>query len=228
MSVYKKLFVVILVLPLIGCLGLPSQKTWYKSGATEEQFRRDMTSCRQYGMQSAQANGLAGNLFVEAWIQQQANECLSGLGYSLTDSSSTSSASNSNIANARAEIQKKIKQLCATPEYKDYYSKTACLSVDITIEQMADPSKITPIQKPILLKARTAADGLSKEDMKLARDMGGVQGNRMADIYDSYMVPQNDKNTLDLYNGRITWGEYNRKRKEIYTEMNAQFKKSSS
>ena len=78
MNQVARLLITLLMLSLGGCLALPSQKTWYKSGATEEQFRRDMVSCRQYGMQSAQANGLAGNLFVEAWIQQQANECLSG------------------------------------------------------------------------------------------------------------------------------------------------------
>ena len=56
-------------------------KSWYKSGSSDDQMRRDMMACRQYGMQSAQANGLAGNLFVESWIQQQATECMSGLGY---------------------------------------------------------------------------------------------------------------------------------------------------
>ena len=222
MNIAKKLLIAALLSTLFGCLGLPSQKTWYKSGATEEQFRRDMMSCRQYGMQSAQANGVAGNMFVEAWIQQQANECMSGLGYGLTDANATPS---SNLASARAEIQNKVKQICNAPENKEYYSKTACLSADITLEQMADPSRITAAQKPVLLKVRTAADALNKQDMKLAREMGGTAGNRIADIYDTYTVPQNDKNTLDLYNGRITWGEYNRKRKEITADGNAQFKK---
>ena len=67
---------------LSGCAAVPPPpKNWYKDGVTDEQFRRDMMSCRQYGMQSAQANGLAGNMFVESWIQREANTCLTGLGY---------------------------------------------------------------------------------------------------------------------------------------------------
>ena len=65
-----------------GCAAVPPPpKTWYKEGTTQEQFRRDMIYCRQYGMQSAQSNGLSGNMFVEAWIQREANSCLTGLGY---------------------------------------------------------------------------------------------------------------------------------------------------
>lgn len=66
---------------LVGCAAQHPQ-VWRKDGATEEQFRRDQLTCRQYGMQSAAANGLNGNLFVETWIRDETAKCLSGLGYS--------------------------------------------------------------------------------------------------------------------------------------------------
>lgn len=59
----------------------PAPVIWDKPGGTQEQFQRDQMNCRQYGMQSAMANGLGGNLFVESWIQREANNCLQGLGY---------------------------------------------------------------------------------------------------------------------------------------------------
>lgn len=68
------------VLLIAGC-ATQAPTVWYKDGATEEQFRRDQMSCRQYGMQSAQANGLAGNIFVEIWISDEATKCLKNLGY---------------------------------------------------------------------------------------------------------------------------------------------------
>lgn len=68
---------------MAGCAA-PQPKVWYKDGASIEQFRRDQIACRQYGMQSAQANGLSGNLFVELWISREAEGCMRGLGY--TDS----------------------------------------------------------------------------------------------------------------------------------------------
>jgi hypothetical protein len=73
--------VVLLCLSVFGGCAAPKPVIWDKPGATEEQFRRDHMNCRQYGMQSAVANGLAGNLFVESWVQQEAGKCLAGLGY---------------------------------------------------------------------------------------------------------------------------------------------------
>lgn len=71
---------VVVILSVTGC-ATPPPKVWYKEGATDDQFRRDQMSCRQYGMQSAAANGLNGNMFVESFINKEANECLIGLGY---------------------------------------------------------------------------------------------------------------------------------------------------
>ncbi len=71
------------LLSLGGCFPFtPAPKSWYKSGMSNDQMRRDMMTCRQYGMQSAQSHGVAGNMFVEGWIQQEANECMTNLGYS--------------------------------------------------------------------------------------------------------------------------------------------------
>lgn len=77
----KKQLASIAVLLLAGC-ATPQPIVWHKPGGTEEQFRRDVMSCRQYGMQSAQANGLSGNMFVEMWISREAEGCMRSLGYS--------------------------------------------------------------------------------------------------------------------------------------------------
>jgi hypothetical protein len=81
----KKIFALLFVLVILsfmvfGC-ATTQPKVWYKSGATEDTARRDKMNCRQYGMQSAMANGLAGNLFVEVWIQDETAKCMRELGY---------------------------------------------------------------------------------------------------------------------------------------------------
>ena len=78
--VKKILYAILIFLVIVGCVGM-QPKTWYKAGATEETTRRDKMTCRQYGMQSAQAHGLAGNLFVESWIQEETEKCMRELGY---------------------------------------------------------------------------------------------------------------------------------------------------
>ena len=77
----KKYLSPIMVSLLISACATPKPVIWDKEGATVEQFRRDQMTCRQYGMQSAQANGLAGNLFVEMWISDEAGKCMNNLGY---------------------------------------------------------------------------------------------------------------------------------------------------
>lgn len=76
----KSLVVVALAVSVVGC-ATPPPKVWYKDGGSEEQFRRDHMTCRQYGMQSAQVNGLGGNMFVEMWIRDESFKCLQNLGY---------------------------------------------------------------------------------------------------------------------------------------------------
>ena len=79
----RKIIAVVLTLALCGCAETATQpqKVWYKDGATQDESRRDQMSCRQYGMQSAQAHGLAGNMFVEWWILDETKKCLTDLGY---------------------------------------------------------------------------------------------------------------------------------------------------
>lgn len=68
-------------LALSGCASPRGPVVLTKVGMTQDQFQRDYLTCRQYGMQSATAYGLAGNWFVESWIEQQAVKCMKGLGY---------------------------------------------------------------------------------------------------------------------------------------------------
>lgn len=70
----------LVMLMLTGCAA-QQQKPWYKEGGTEEQFRRDSMACQQYGMNSATANGVAGNMFVSIWIRDEAIKCMNNLGY---------------------------------------------------------------------------------------------------------------------------------------------------
>jgi hypothetical protein len=85
----------------------------------------------------------------------------------------------------------------------------------MTFEQLADTSKISPETKAIFVELRTSVDALTNESLELQRKYRGVVGAKRADLYITTAKVQNDKNNLDLYDGRITWGEYNRRRQDI-------------
>lgn len=75
----KKSILLVSLLLLTACA---NQKPFYKVGITTDGFQRDRLTCRQYGMQSVQANGLSGNMFSEMWVRNETIKCLNDLGYS--------------------------------------------------------------------------------------------------------------------------------------------------
>ena len=129
----------------------------------------------------------------------------------------------------RQELLDKIKQQsderCVSPEYKPYYEKTPCLANQINFQYVADTSKITPVQKKAFLKVRAAIDELQRQRIQVDRETGFGWA---ADVMEQYLIPPNDANNLDLMNGKITWGEYNTKRRDIFNNFMAEIKKTGS
>lgn len=70
-----------ILVALLSACATSKPKVWYKDGGTAEQFGHDKLTCQEYGMQSAQTHGLAGNGFVDIWINSEAEKCLKNLGY---------------------------------------------------------------------------------------------------------------------------------------------------
>ena len=137
---------------------------------------------------------------------------------------SRSSSGSINQNTALAKLRDTLNQLstenigsCNNPDFKEYYEKTACTSDSITLTQMADTSKITPNQKPVLLAAREAADSDNKKYPDAYRKSGHRLGPKAADYLEGQSL-KNEQLTMELYDGKITWGQYNRRRKEIFQE----------
>ena len=122
------------------------------------------------------------------------------------------------------EIRNKIIAICNLPELVEYYKKTACNSSEINFAHITDTSKITEAQKEALVKQRITVSTVDKMQDDL-QAMRGIAGQKITDIAKSFVRPENEKNALDLYNGLITWGEYNKKRKEIFLEISTRMSK---
>ncbi len=119
------------------------------------------------------------------------------------------------------QIDEKYKAVCAKPEYASLFLKTPCLGTDITVEQLADSSKITPEQKVLLLRWRTEASANTKEHQEFVLKVGGSLDTQWV-VYEASVQPEVDKCNLDLSNGVITWGEYNQKRKDFGERIRAE------
>ncbi len=133
---------------------------------------------------------------------------------------------------ANAEAGKKALQalkdkqegFCNDPANHVYYAKTGCKPNEITFDQQLDKAKISASEKMVLKDLYLKLQALSREAATNMRTYYGAKGVKGADLAEGKMIPQSDKNNLDLYSGKITWGEYNTRRKEIYDSYMAEFR----
>ena len=121
-----------------------------------------------------------------------------------------------------AKLEEKIRSLCVLEELKEYYSNTGCIAKEITLKQMTNENTVTQEQKPVILKTREMIDLLNKE-MDVVLNSVGPDGQRIARIRSEF-YSMSDNMHLDLYLGKISWGELNRRRKDIVTKYEERLK----
>jgi len=205
-----KIFGCIMAILLTSCV-TNTPKLWIKSGGSVEDFEIDRAQC------NAQAFSVAsGNMYQIAIVQ---NQCLQGKGWKLQDSNQVNELGNQ-LLNEREKQSIASKELCSKKEYEVIYAKTPCMSPQINFKNMTDNTKITEQQKSIFTKWREELDASIEITINTEINLNGMAGKKWANYYKATAKPQNDKNNLDLYNEKITWGEYNSKRQEIYLKMN--------
>ena len=128
------------------------------------------------------------------------------------------SSNNQAVRDSLVELSKKIKALCDQAEYSVYFTKTFCTPIDSTPAMMTDMRKINRAEKAALQAWAPVYDKLATEMNSLLGSTSTVN-KRMADYNETVTVPAAQKNRQALYEGRITWGEYNRKRRQISDDI---------
>lgn len=128
-------------------------------------------------------------------------------------------------AAALKKLTEASQQRCADPEYALYYDKSPCQASKVTQEQLDDSSKVTPSQKIVLSKVRQIISGSIQERIRIFKDYGGDKDIKFAEYQESFIKPRQDKNDLNLYDGKITWGQYNKERNALFLESEEERKK---
>jgi len=111
-------------------------------------------------------------------------------------------------------LTNKIKSFCLDPEYAAYFAKTFCTPSELSLAMMSDRTKITPAQKTAL-NAWAQAYDKAVDELNAALALTSPSNKQMAEYNKMIAFPAAQKNRLELFEGKITWGVYNRKRKEI-------------
>ncbi len=135
-------------------------------------------------------------------------------------------------AKKNTEMQEKFKAwkqksdtICAGAEFKLITDKSPCDVTKVGADALTDKTRITPEQKPVFARFLEAIAGSNAEFTKLQRTYGGEVGNKLADLGDSMIAPESNKIAQELYEEKITWGEYLQKRKDLNARIQAEVKK---
>ncbi len=218
-AIWKEIFRAISLVTVISLAGC-AQQLWVKPGASQNDFASDRYACLQESQQqgsSARVNAYGGAAESGSYTNQGLFiSCMTAKGWAMQDAKAAqeqTAITQSNVNEQMNEFNQKYDEICSNSQYAPLFAKTPCKATDVTFEQLTDSTKITPEQKPLLTKYRTSIDKLTKEKNAYLRT-NGESFSRLAD-YNDEVQPEIDKYNLDLYNGLITWGEYNQRRKDF-------------
>jgi hypothetical protein len=214
----------------VGCLlflsaGCAQQKLLFdKPGLTIENFNRDRYDCVKESNVSWSGGGtgsvgIAMIIFSKSSADNQAEKlfrmCMEARGYTAREVSDEEFERQKNSP-LKSKINQLVKQRierCNSGEFMLLASKSACQSENITFEQLSDKTTISEIEKPVLLKYRSYVGDTNNKIQGLIRDEGNATEKELGDIMERFSLLL-EKDAADLIEGKITWGEYNKNRKE--------------
>jgi hypothetical protein len=203
---------------LAGC----AQPMWVKPGASQSDFSSDRYTCLQESQQriaAAQVNVYGGAAINRVQTNEQLfASCMNAHGWYLQRQAmgqqQAAQMQPNPLKEASDTFMAELTARCQEPELQPYFAKTSCNALDATLEQLTDSSTITEPQKIALQKNRSEYLEQSRKFIQALRQYGGQKGNAIASLREK-IGDQGDAVMLDLYAGKITWGEYNRRRKEL-------------
>lgn len=115
-----------------------------------------------------------------------------------------------------AIVARNIRAICTAPANQLYYTRTPCLPAGMTEAHLRDPARLTAQAQVVTKRIFDQLHQLNEETRALMMASGDPDLIRLARRSREVVDPQ-IKNIQDaLLSRKITWGEYNRARLEIF------------
>jgi hypothetical protein len=125
------------------------------------------------------------------------------------------------LADAVAQLKVDVESHCKKDELRPFYKKTACSPNDISSDQLGDASKATAEEKAAIQKVRIEVAGFDRRLAQALRQYGGPNGDSLAAVVER-IDGQLGEAIMNLFFQKISWGEYNGRRKELQNEFRDQ------
>ncbi len=131
-----------------------------------------------------------------------------------------SARQESPLQQALRRYREASRAFCADRAFAPYLAKSPCLPDDITARHLADAARIAEPEQPVVRQVMDATDARLGDFIAAQRAYGGAQGRAIAAAYEQARIALDD-NLLRLARGAITWGEFNRVRKDVADALKA-------
>ncbi len=194
---------------------------WVKPDASKSDFAHDQDVCIRRA-QPAKSNSFGPKSADPILF----SDCMHQSGWHLQDESRATQPAPGPMQKTLESLRQEKEKRCTSDEFRPFFSKTACDPQDITPGQMADKTTITAEEKKVLLKLKKEMQKSQDKATTAYREYGEEQGDKIARLLESWQV-FSDKNVSDLLQKKQSWGNYNRYRKDLYSQLNAELQKIS-
>lgn len=218
---------------LVGC----AQNVWYKPGATQDAYGQDRLTCLQQSQQIESKSGTSAsvNSAYGAYESKSRtgsvtntsifNACMNSKGWVLRNASDLAEQNTrAKVINDEKRdqvnvIRSQMLEMCDKEEFVAFTSKTSCGDKQISLSMMSDQTKITVQQKKAMDSYMQEWESLVNQQEKIVvRGADSKLRTRMQCVNEK-VKPLFKKNDLDLFSGRITWGQYNKNKSDLRAKM---------
>jgi hypothetical protein len=146
--------------------------------------------------------------------------CLQGIGWRKTDKQGSMAAQlASTYPNRQAQLddlKSKRDAMCRDPKFAPIVSKSPCDSANYKAQHLSDTSKITSEQRPLMQEFWDEERKRSAQWESIAgQGLNPKAWSQLMDYRYSVQKPASTENYQALLDGKITWGQFNTRDKQI-------------
>jgi hypothetical protein len=211
---------------LLSACGAANNNVWVKPGASQTEFSQVRYACMQqsqHRVSTAYLDKYGGASNSQVTTNDPLfSACMNAQGWNLQDKRQQQAMTQATKDGWEA-LKEEGRQLCSREDFQPHFNKSPCQAEDATLEQVADKSRITPSEKEALSKHKTESARIAKRTNEYVRQNDFRRGNSLVAIREQVSA-ESDKVTMDFYEGRISRGEYNKRRREIAERANEQWR----
>ena len=226
----KTLFFIALNFLAVNNLFAQADKTWYKPKVYGESFKLDRDSCATLGQNQTGFNncmGQRGWTLVDRNVHNADRKFCQDKSNVLDDSEKRASYLSCLLEKGWDEendtqykmrmLSKESAEICKLEEHKLFNSKSPCEHKDITLQHLADASFINEQEKVAMYALVKSTDEIERKRLDAFR-AGGMLEKKVYEYRLKTYNPKVQDNRLNLLTGKINFGEFNKRRKELFTE----------